>query len=113
MAQIRIDLTSEDKASKNVLALRRQINNLNEVVARNAAATAKGTAAERAKTTEINRGIKAQTQLLAVQRNRASIELAGLRQSTGLLAESRKQTDLLARATGGLGTQLAALALLP
>ena len=109
MAQIRIDLTSEDKASKNVLALRRQINNLNEVVARNAAATAKGTAAERAKTTEINRGIKAQTQLLAIQRNRASIELAQLRQSTGLLAESRKQTDLLARATGGLGTQLAAL----
>ena len=78
-------------------------------MARNNAATAKGTAAERAKTTEINRGIRAQQQLLTVQKNRQSIELAGLRQSTGLLANSRKQTDLLARATGGLGTQLAAL----
>ena len=104
-----MDLQSENQASAEVLKLRRQINNLSEVIARNNAATAKGTAAERAKTGEINRGIRAQQQLLTVQKNRQSIELAGLRQSTGLLANSRQQTNLLARATGGLGTQLASL----
>ena len=91
------------------MKLRRQINNLSEVIARNNAATAKGTAAERAKTTEINRGIRAQQQLLRAQQQRQSIALAGLRQETGLLAQSRRQTSLLSRATGGLGAQLASL----
>ena len=78
-------------------------------MAKNNVATAKGTAAERAKTTEINRGIKAQQGLLRVQQQRQSQNLAQLRTGNGLLSESRKQTDLLSRATGGLGTQLAAL----
>ena len=110
MATIRVDLTSENRASQEVLKLRQQINNLSEVIARNNVSTAKGTAAERAKTGEINRGIRAQQQLLTVQKNRQSIELAGLRQSTGLLAQfADSRQTLLARATGGLGTQLASL----
>ena len=109
MATIRIDLASENRASQEVLKLRRQITNLSEVVARNNAATAKGTAAERAKTGEINRGIRAEQGLLRVQQQRQSQNLAGLRRENGLLANSRKQTDLLARSTNLLGGALATL----
>ena len=69
----------------------------------------KGTAAERAKTTEINRGIERNKVCCGFSSRDRALNLPDLRQSTGLLANSRKQTELLARATGGLGTQLAAL----
>ena len=109
MATIRIDLAAENRASREVLRLRGEINNLGEQIARNNQRTAAGTAAERAKTAETNRGLRAQQGLLRAQQQRNAITLAGLRQETGLLANVRAQTDLLSRATGGLVTQLGAI----
>ena len=109
MATIRIDLAAENRASREVLRLRGEINNLGEQIARNNQRTAAGTAAERAKTAETNRGLRAQQGLLRAQQQRNAITLAGLRQETGLLANVRAQTGLLSRATGGLVTQLGAI----
>ena len=47
---------------------------------------------------------------MRVQSQRQSQSLAELRRETGLLANVRKQTDLLSRSTGGLETQLGGLA---
>ena len=108
MAQIRIDIASENRASREILRLRGEINNLGEQIARNNARTASGTAEERRKTAETNRGLRAQQQLLRAQQNRQSIALAGLRQESGLLANVRRQTELLDRETrnAGGGTRL-------
>ena len=46
MATIRIDLAAENRASREVLRLRGEINNLGEQIARNNQRTAAGTAAE-------------------------------------------------------------------
>ena len=82
---------------------------MSEVIARNNAATAKGSTAERAKTGEINRGIRAEQGLLRVQQQRQSQNLAGLRRENGLLANSRKQTELLSRSATLLGGAVAAV----
>ena len=76
---------------------------MGEQIARNNARTASGTAEERRKTAETNRGIQAQRQLLRAQQNRQAIALAGLRQETGLLAQTRRQTELLARENRNAG----------
>ena len=109
MATIRVDISSENRASREVLRLRGEINNLNERIIRNNAATAAGTAEQRQKTAETNRGIRAEAGLLRVQQQRNAIVLAGLRQETGLLANVRQQTGLLTRATQGLGAAFGAL----
>ena len=62
-----------------------------------------GTVEERQKTAETNRGIRAQQQLLRAQQNRQAIALAGLRQESGLLANVRRQTELLDRETRNAG----------
>ena len=110
MATIRIDLASEDQASRNVLSLRRQITDLNAKIAENNSRVAQGTAEERRKVAETNRGIRAESQLLRVQQQRQAIALAGLRQETGLLAQNRRQTELLTRITRGLGGAFGAVA---
>ena len=110
IAVIRIDLQSENRASREVLRLRGEINNLSETIARNNQRTAAGTAAERAKTAETNRGLRAQQMLLRAQQNRQAIALAGLRQESGLLAQNRRQTELLTRVTRGLGSAFGVVA---
>ena len=109
MATIRIDLAAENRASREVLRLRGEINNLGEQIARNNQRTAAGTAAERAKTAETNRGLRAQQGLLRVTQQKNAITLAGLRRETGLLANVRQQTGLLSRATTGLVASLGAI----
>ena len=76
---------------------------MGEQIARNNARTAAGTAEERRKTAETNRGLRAQQQLLRTQQNRQAIALAGLRQESGLLANVRRQTELLDRETRNAG----------
>ena len=103
MATIRIDLVAEGNAQREILRLRSEVNNLGEQIARNTARTAAGTAEERRKTAETNRGLRAQQQLLRAQQNRQAIALAGLRQESGLLANVRRQTELLDRETRNAG----------
>ena len=110
MATIRVDIASEDSASSNILSLRRQITDLNAKIAENNSRVAQGTAEERRKVAETNRGIRAEAQLLRVQQQRQAIALAGLRQETGLLAQNRRQTQLLTRVTRGLGGAFGAVA---
>ena len=47
---------------------------------------------------------------MRVQQQRQAIALAGLRQETGLLAQNRRQTELLTRITRGLGGAFGAVA---
>ena len=103
MATIRVDISAENSASREILRLRSEVNNLGEQIAKNNARTASGTAAERAKTAETNRGLRAQQMLLRAQQNRQAIALAGLRQESGLLANVRRQTELLDRETRNAG----------
>ena len=103
MATIRVDISAENSASREILRLRSEVNNLGEQIAKNNARTASGTAEERRKTAETNRGLRAQQMLLRAQQNRQAIALAGLRQESGLLANVRRQTELLDRETRNAG----------
>ncbi len=102
-------MQSENRASREILQVRKQITDLNAKIAEGNKRTATGTAEERRKNAETNRSIRAETGLLRIQQQRQSQNLAGLRQENGLLANSRRQTQLLTRATQGLGGAFAAV----
>ena len=88
MAQIRIDIASENSASREILRLRGEINNLGEQIARNNARTASGTAAERAKTAETNRGIRAHNMQLATRAAKSASDCTrGLAARIGVACE--------------------------
>ena len=80
MATIRIDLTSQNTASREVIRLRGEINKLGREIAENNVLAAKGTAEERRSIAEKNKSILASQGLLRVDQQRLSIQLANLRQ---------------------------------
>ena len=98
MAVIRIDLAAENRASREVLNLRGEINKLGRQIAENNVLAAKGTAEERRAIAEKNRSIRASQGLLRVEQQRQSIQLANLRQINRESRQASGGMNLLARA---------------
>ena len=109
MPTIRLNVTSENRASAEILQLRRQLNDLNAQVASNNARAVEATEEQRRGIREQNRRIRSEAGLLRVQQQRSSISLSALRMESGLLAQTRRQTELLTSITRGFGTALGAL----
>ena len=98
MATIRIDLTAENRASREVLNLRSEVNKLGRQIAENNVIAAKGTLEERRAIAEKNRSIRASQGLLRVEQQRQSIQLANLRQINRESRQASGGMNLLARA---------------
>ena len=109
MATVRIDLTSQNTAQREILQLRGEMTRLNAQIAQNNRLASEADQATRTRLRGSNQRIRAEQGLLRVQQQRASLNLANLRQEARELQQATRSTRRFSGVVRDLGTHLGAL----
>ena len=107
--RITIELSADNQASRDVLKLRDQINQLGRQVAENNKLAVTATATERRAIQEKNRALRAEQGLLRVEQQRQSLRVANARQVSREFAQASRGTQAWTRSLTGLQSVLGAL----
>ncbi len=97
MAQIRVDIDSQDNARQNIQNLRQEIARIGEEIARNNRIAAQAGAADRDRLRRRNQELRLTRQVLSANRTASTARLAALRAEERATEQVRRETERLQR----------------
>lgn len=97
MAQIRVDIESQDNARQNIQNLRNEIARIGEEIARNNRIAAQAGAEDRDRLRRRNQELRLTRQVLSANRTASSARLAALRAEERATEQVRRETERLRR----------------